>query len=190
MSHDIFILLYASCTHTHTHLMPQTFFSLSVFKWKLFFFSNENFCVSPFSTQPTSASVNCVNSYKIYTMFNNNFPFKLNFSKWNRISHWLDHHARAFFFCYRKIPCVFFSLSRTLFFVCVFVIPNCLASFLFHSRNAEKYFYELFKIAYSSCGQWPFFSGEKYSICIWNDVEQVQKKKQLPSYFAFDYYGT
>lgn len=138
--------------------MLQNFFLPFGFQMKTSVFSlNEHFYVSPFSTQPTSASVNCVNSYKIYTMFNNNFPFKLNFSKWNRISLRLDHRARIFFsFSIAKYHACFFPLL--LIFVQMCVCDSKLSSeFFFRSRNAQKYFYELFKIAYSSCGQWHFF---------------------------------
>lgn len=90
-----------------------------------------NFCVSTFPW-PIRASVNCVNSYKIYTMFNNNFPFKLNFSKWNRIS--LTLSSFAFFYSHHKNQCVVGCWSFC-FYLCA--IPNCLACFFsaFHTST-------------------------------------------------------
>lgn len=95
MSHNVFIFLCSAATIAHTHVRTYT----HTRQMSIFIFlpmSNENFSLIFFSAirnfacqlfyQPHSPSVNCVNSNKIYTMFYNNLPFKLNFSKWNRIS--------------------------------------------------------------------------------------------------------
>lgn len=156
--------------------MPQTFFS-SPFRLsneKLFFVPTSIFACHHFPHSLLQQSVNCVNSYKIYTMFNNNFPFKLNFSKWNRISHWLDHRARTFFF-YRKIPCVRFPLSPLWLCVCVcdsklsseffLSLSECREIFLWIIQNC---IFIMWSLAFFFCGKifhlhlkWRWTSAEK-----------------------------
>lgn len=78
--------------HTHTShqrilfirwfilLIEAYFFSLIFSRWRV------PFCVSTSTLGRFEQVWIAWIQYKIYTMLNNNYPFKLNFSKWNRIS--------------------------------------------------------------------------------------------------------
>lgn len=104
--------------------------------------SNENFSLIFFSAirnfacqlfyQPHSPSVNCVNSNKIYTMFYNNLPFKLNFSKWNRISLTWSSFAFSWSPPTNPSPCEF---SVYTFFRSVCIWPDSELSGYFFFRS-------------------------------------------------------